>query len=809
MRLVGLDIAGWHDVAARDWDIDHADELGNELRIIDGGVGSVAVRDKSERWIGGPQAALAPHGLGKGWGELGGADRRVSIAECYDALILGRDANRDAYAAALESLSRHAEEAILNVSDLPTTDEAARSRVLTTVRGKLRRTRLLWRPVALFLDALNTGLISPDDVGVNFGFLVHSGSCFEFQTLRLRQDSEHPGHFAPEREGYGLALAATHGFSQLIHRIHNDVADANPVLAEERFGKIELASGLLAGRIKVGSKHVVRHDNGNWIELKAPKQITLTNVQELIDQVSAVLQKRDPVDKLFLATPLAPDLSAVLLGSLQTVHAKSILAPWTALATGALHAGRLIEKGLPHYFDRLTPIALAVFQGSEPVFVDLIDQNATVPANKEYVSTPYRELEWPATKNEIEFCILKGEDEIRQWKASVAEAPGKTIPVELMIRQTPGQSWAKLDLSAQSWDVLQRSPISLDWENLKPLDETPEEVLKRLRKPPPTIPMRIVEEAHIEFWNGGSKLTGMIPIILDGEADSLSLAKLLPRSMRVFDDATGSPARVWSIGTDGDLPEGVSPDDVAAFERVIDPISEAVMTAAATGRALSGNDELRALTWMFTRCPESVQTALVDALEADHKGKTHAFLKPRAARTVVVQGAGRAVTGAERIRRVLNVLVAAGPNANNNTFNAMAMLLARRRETPAALDRKLVAAIARIVADELESAAQAKNPGKFRVRFKNALSALAGLFRYRETEPYALLKEDDPTALRLWQDLENIRRRINEARVVIPQADAKIALVSELLELLEGRGDPNILRRIEASVSEDTEDDND
>ena len=134
------------------------------------------------------------------------------------------------------------------------------------------------------------------------------------------------------------------------------------------------------------------------------------------------------------------------------------------------------------------------------------------------------------------------------------------------------------------------------------------------------------------------------------------------------------------------------------------------------------------------------------------------------------------------------------------------MLLARRRETPEALDTKLVAQIARIVGDELESTAKAKNSGKFRVRLKNALSALAGLFRYREVEPYALLKADDPTARRLWDDLGKIRSRLIDARAGIPQADAKIAIVEELLKLLEGQGDPDILRRIEASESDEQED---
>jgi hypothetical protein len=51
----------------------------------------------------------------------------------------------------------------------------------------------------------------------------------------------------------------------------------------------------------------------------------------------------------------------------------------------------------------------------------------------------------------------------------------------------------------------------------------------------------------------------------------------------------------------------------------------------------------------------------------------------------------------------------------------------------------LVDKIARILLEELKTVAGSGDPSAFKTRFKNALSALAGLFRYREAEPYALL----------------------------------------------------------------------
>jgi hypothetical protein len=73
------------------------------------------------------------------------------------------------------------------------------------------------------------------------------------------------------------------------------------------------------------------------------------------------------------------------------------------VARGALRAGRLIERGLPHYFDRLTPIRLAVMKNDLPEFTDLIGNSATLPANKEYISPPYRDLKWVSGKRDVQF----------------------------------------------------------------------------------------------------------------------------------------------------------------------------------------------------------------------------------------------------------------------------------------------------------------------------------------------------------------------------------------------------------------------
>ncbi|MGY0572417.1 hypothetical protein ACTGJ9_016180 [Bradyrhizobium sp. RDM12] len=460
------------------------------------------------------------------------------------------------------------------------------------------------------------------------------------------------------------------------------------------------------------------------------------------------------------------------------------------MARGTLKAGRLIERGLPHYYDRLTPISLAVMRRDEPQFDDLIGSDATLPANKEYVSPPYRDLKWLAGKREIEFYVLKGDKEVRFWKVALSDAPKTDVEVELRLRQTPGQSWAKLSLASPEWEPLQRSPILLDWTTLAPLDASPDAILEKLRMPPPTVPTRIVEAPWIDFWVGTDRIKGLNSQLAQmrrtGRYDLDALAAMLSRSQR--DPATQRLLR--PVGTDGELPEDLPEQVIADLTSALDEASRLISTAPR--QPLKVNGPARCLTWTFTRCPESIQDMIVDALDADLTGSKHPLLAPRAARKVLIQGAGRSVTGDRRIHRVLLSLVSRPANAD--TMNAFAMILSRRAEAPNALTGRLVEDIVRLASSELVALTEKLS---FNIRFKYALSAIAGLFRYREVEPYALLAGRDPTAQRLRDSLDRTAHILGPQRGKLLRIDEKLGLISSIRDLLDGGGDPAILVRIE------------
>jgi hypothetical protein len=271
-RVSGLDINRWRDIAARDWEIEEPDVQLEAARIVDGGLGTVAVKESSGDWIGGPQALLALHGRGQGWGALGNSERRVSLAPMLDGLRSDNPLTvNEIYGATVNALARGADDVILSVPDVQDFDEATQFRMLSIFHRDRRQFRLLWKPVAAFLHALDCHAIPQNADGALFCFLIHSGTGIELQTLRLRRDSEHPDHVAPERDGYGFRILRNLGLKQLADRAHASVVRANPVLGEGFCERSTLGLRLICGNNGTGDVEILRLNNANWIEIIAPE----------------------------------------------------------------------------------------------------------------------------------------------------------------------------------------------------------------------------------------------------------------------------------------------------------------------------------------------------------------------------------------------------------------------------------------------------------------------------------------------------------------------------------------------------------
>lgn len=780
-RIAGLAFDGRYDVAAIDWD--EEDRIG-PVRVVQGGVLADVITTETGRLIAGPQAALAPHGRGGGWGDIGDPRKRSrrSLAAAIDAL--GQDQNAADLVAAIDALARNAREVILAVPDLPSFDEVAQGAWLRAARGQgHRRIRLLWRPVAAMLGLIEDGLLDQNELGRKYRFLIHAATGIEEQTLTLRRDPENPDHIAPQRDGPGRTFAKEFGLDALFDCAARRVQQS-AMLDWARLEPSRLGPRLLVGEAQAGDQEVLRDSFAAWHVLTAPK---LDPVDLFADRGQAATPAAPDIES-FLITPLSPTFADYLASRLGE---GIIPAGPDLIARGCLRAGRLIERGLPHYFDRLEPIGIAAIRSGEPTFVPLIPEGHLVAANREYVSPDFTEFAWPRGKEQSEFYILKGRSEIREWAVRRDPAPQKDVPVTMRIRQTPGQSWAILDITAREWEPLARAPERLDWEGLNATDETPDQVLERLRTPPPTIPERVVEPAHSDLWLGADWAGGdevlRLAMLADeiGQVDADRWAAILSRGQRhPIDRVT-----YRRVSTDGQLPAGLPPVAQRGFEVTLDTLSSRILS----GPPLNDNKALQALTWAFAACPDRVQEAILEALEANKRGDPHRLLNPVRALTVLRQGAGRAIDTEPRLRRLLSVLVD-GP-LNNDTINALAMILSRRAEAPEALTRSQIDSLVPRLSNELLDLVGNRN---FQVRFKNTLSAIAGLFRWREREPNALLAANEPSAATLQSRLDQAAVMLNSPQwAQVPSRDKKVLLLKKIAEYLAGKGDPAILRLIE------------
>ena len=780
-RIAGLALDGRHDIAATDWD----EEGLGPVRLLHGGTLSDIIITNDNRRIAGPQAALAPHGRGNGWGSIGSPGKRRPLSAALDNY--GKAAHAADIAAAIDALARGADEVVLAVPDLPIFDEAAQGAMIAAARtSSARRVRLLWRPVAAMLSLINDGKLGKAHLGQQYRFLIHGAHGIEDQMLTLREDPGNIGHIAPQRNGPGRLWGPDVGLDALFERAAHHVRACNPI-AWDRFEPSRLGPKLVVGTAQPAEHEVLRNNFDWWHIVTAPK----LSSDYLLAEVDIAPEPDALCAGTFLITPLAAPFSADLanlLGSDIKVEAPELV------ARGCLHAGRLIERGLPHYFDRLEAISIAVLRDRDPTFVPLIPEGHLVAANREYVSEDLTDFVWPRNKVETEFYILKGKSEVREWTVQKTSAPPIDVPVRMRIRQTPGQSWAVLDITATEWDLLARAPEKLDWEGLTPTDKTPEEILEALRIPPPTIPERIVELAHVDLWMGsdwaGNNRAAQLAIeaTQDGQVDASAWANLL--SAQQTDPSNG--VRYRRVTTDGELPEGLPNVVHLGFDKAISKLSDRLLN----GASLQDNSPLRALTWSFSACPEAVQDALLDALEAHAHGNAHRLLRPAKAMTVLRQGSGRAITGEQRLRRLFTLL--ADGSLNNDTINALAMAVTRREEAPRALTRAQIDHFLHQLSTELITQVREQN---FQIKFKNTLSAIAGMFRWREIEPYALLAAEESVAAELQRTLQETSQMLMDPQwLQVPARVQKITLLEKISEYLVGRGDPAILRIIDDST---------
>ena len=774
-KLCGFDINGWRDFTAKNWRSipGEEEEIGPVDVVPSGPLSSIVQvgRSSGERWIGGAQADVAPHGRGGGWGEIGSVDKRMSVR----SLLEMHDVDTEKLACALLGSARGSAHTILAIDEGPDGNEVLQEHLLEALaRGKFRNGSLVWRPVLAALFVIEQSQVSE---GQTIGVVCQDRRGLSVQKLRIRSARK---VLAPERRKAAKLIPCEAGYESLV-RFARIAA-----VGEEGFSA-RTAHRAIAGSVGKASlgiacdAEILRLSNGDWEMLDlsdydASETVSVPHADLDLSGCAAV----------FFETLTEGRLKERLLAIIQQAAEVEIQAlPATAVAQGALEAARRASNGAPVFFDFLPRLSTIVFGGNGAANFDLIRPEETLEAGRTYRSPEPASLAIPAGQESVSVYLRK---ESSPWprKASVSlGAPLKQqAAVSLWVEQKPAAGRARILMEAPDLD----RNFVMDWDEAisdeRPWDEIIESLDAQV-----SIPKRLILPCGIEAWQDSDRSAGMFSL-LESEPDRLNTDWTMLRqklSQRTFGK--------YCISSDGEFPAEIGTEVIEQFQTLT---SKALDVTEQRLRRLNGpgtgdNESLKFLTWQFRRCPRVVANWLIDCIE--ELGRRHPFVEHQASWVLVYQGLGRIVGNEEDEERAMRLLLSS--SVEDWTWNrqsaAMAFMLSRSDTAPSHLNRTDVERLARRAIADFE-----RNIGGEYTMFNYAPFLLAGLIRWRRVNPMALVIGADPLANDLLNIIERTEKDLNERRKASANFQRRrsqfLPILQDLKSELAGEGsNPDLL----------------
>jgi hypothetical protein len=784
-KLCGYDLNGWRDRAARNWLIgaDGEEESGPDHVVVSGSVLRSAVvrigNDEAPRWIGGAQAALAPHGRGGGWGNVGHLDRRLTTL----SLLSSDDAPAARLAAALTGLSAGSKVCAISIDDHPARSEYLQERLLTAVaKGRLGRGLLVWRSVLAVLGSLteDNPPFAPRD-GVVIGVVGHVAEGFTVQRLRLRKESgRRRVLFAPERRQAAQPFASRLGYEGLFERACSAFEAGNSLQLRDWAGNTHGAIALALG--DATSDELLRNERGDFLLVRPPDHFVL-GPSDLPEEVAASLEGCDVV--LFETLTVNQPRQTVLETLQRLLPVTLVCLDEDIVARGALEAARRHATGEPVYFDFLPQISTIVLGQNGATNYDLIGTEETLPAGRVYRSPRPANFAIQAGQSEFSVHLRK---ELAQWprkaRVDVGTAVSEIVPVALSVEQVPAAGRARLIVDAP---MLSRQ-FHIDWEAATELQQPWEEIIAELGTSSATIPKRLVLPCGMDAWDDYNQSPGLATLLSENDGrenvDWKSLAsKLVSR-----------PKKRYCISSDGNLPPAVSEELRSRLDRLTERALQHIRARSA-GRIQDDNETLKFLTWQFRRAPAEVPRMLLEAWEARSPLFRHPFVTHHSSWVLIYQGFGRTCRTAEHEKDAFAKLFQRRISewSYRQETAAAAFLLSRSDTAPLLLER---ADVERLVARVLFEFNE--EIGSEYTKFNYAPFLLGGLLRWRLKVRNALVVGQDPLADKLRAAILKTLIDFGRRRRMTPTFQRAVAryepLLKQLLDELDGQGgNPDLL----------------
>ncbi|WP_145110903.1 hypothetical protein [Cereibacter sediminicola] len=784
-KLCGYDLNGWSDRAARNWLIgpDGEELLGADQVYIGGAVLNPAVvrtgDGRHARWIGGAQAALAPHGRGGGWGEVGDPARRETVLSVLARL----DAPAEQLAAALSGLAAGAKVCAVALDDHPARSEHLQERLLAALsKGRLGRGLLVWRSVLAVLGGLvqDEPPVAPSD-GLILGVIGHVAEGFTLQRLRLRREAgRRHDMFAPERSRAADPIDSSLGYAGLFAVAGEQLVAQNP---QHRGDWAEQSSACAALALGAAPRpELLRDARGDFLQILPPEALDLPT-DMLPEDIAEKLAGCDLI--LFESLTRGP-VRAELLRRLSAALPLPLTdLPQEIVARGALEAARRHSEGEPVYFDFLPQISTIVWGEQGATSFDLIEAEATLPAGRVYRSP--RPARFAIQSGQSEFAVHLRKESAewpRKARVEIGVPVSSVVPVALSVEQVPAAGRARLIIEAP---MLSRQ-FTIDWDGATEIEKPWKDLVAELDDTPATIPKRLVLPCGIAAWEDTDQGPGLASLLAENASrkvvDWAGLATRLASRLKGH----------YCISSDGLLPDEVPPQTRELLDRLTERALLHVKDRIA-GRIEDDNQSLKFLTWQFRRSPPELPALLLEAWEARTPLFRHPFILHQSSWVLVCQGLGRTCRGEADERSAIARLFLRPIQdwSYRQETAAAAFLLSRSDTAPLLLERsevdRLVARVLFEFHDQLRSDY---------TKFNYAPFLMAGLLRCRLKMRNALVIGQDPSAEKLAAAVERAVDDFGRTRNRNPTFNRAAAryepLMHQLLDELRGQGgNPDLL----------------
>ncbi|MGC8604853.1 MAG: hypothetical protein ACP5VS_14380, partial [Desulfomonilaceae bacterium] len=746
---------------------------------------------------------------------------------------------------------RRIDTAVVAIPD--TADETFQQRIVDSRNDAgFDKIRLLWRPVASLLawgQDLATNELEKLRETKTKALVVHLDALgLEVSVLTLDVEESSQGLLlTPVRSRIGRSLLGGQfrvmDFAQELAESHSKRLLGDSSFWQMMWGCSLIWKGFLGHS---ESTNLFQNSKGEFVHLYQPNcELPNDTVEDFIESYEDVLEEFEAselaqvrhviADGPFLGLTCANNqtMAAILkkivvrgLGGRSSIpfhmrkgSEKDVVGN-SSIARGAAIYARRLAQGLPTYYDFLPQLEINATVKDKPEFVPLIPKKIKWAGGTPYgPCTVPQPFTIPAGASDLKFFIYKEGDQVKTTVTSLREPLNKETPVKLVVRQTPGQGHAIVEIDPNQIGVFGPRVLTLNWDSLDPTGKDKTQILKELtREAGICYPDSAPVTTHEKMWSSLGATRAFEDYLESNLDPNVQISRYL-NSLKSLRKVLQSKRRGSALGvreadnsvfsvvsSDGVVPDRLETENLW-FYRVGDHKSPQQLLSAAMDKLVTQfaqcidprkrfpdrQEVTKTLfltaAWCYSAAPENVVEYLLDYISSVKRAGVHA------------EAVSRCIDKRDHFLRYFSILE---NHCDSETYNykwikSITQILQFRESSIESLSDsqalKFTLMALNVIAKEMDTK-------RLKVKFLGGLQLLVLIFRYR-IKRKDFLKSDSPQYAELHQIVKTILSQAMEVTKVKNRKARKY--VEETLKMLDYRGTNQLIAQELASDMVDSD----